>query len=327
MILVFGALSDGGIGHLLHRLIDRRLPFLLLDPRQHGRDFHLSWELDGGELSGSLRYGERSLDLSGIAAVYVHLWPGADARYAGERRPSAGAYPLLRSFLDVVPVPVCNRPRFACANGSKTYQQQLIRESGFAVPRTLVTNLPGDAAAFFDACRGRVIYKSLSARRSVVTRMTQADLGRLQLLLNGPVQFQEWLPGTDVRVHVMGGRAHATEISAQVTDYRFGSREGKPPAMRGIVLDDELTERCLRLTASLGLIAAGVDLRHGLDGRWYCLEVNPTPAFAYYEQFTGQRIADALIDALLDAAAARATQPAGGTGGAVSAPQAHLSPG
>ena len=58
-----------------------------------------------------------------------------------------------------------------------------------------------------------------------------------------------------------------------------------------------------KLTAGLGLISAGIDLRQGLDNRWYCLEANPTPAFAFYEQFTGQRITDGLIDALLEAAA------------------------
>jgi len=43
-----------------------------------------------------------------------------------------------------------------------------------------------------------------------------------------------------------------------------------------------------------------VDLRRTPDGRYFCFEANPTPAFAFYEQYTGQRIADKLIDALLE---------------------------
>ncbi len=44
-----------------------------------------------------------------------------------------------------------------------------------------------------------------------------------------------------------------------------------------------------------GLLVSGIDLRHAKrDNRWYCFEVNPSPAFSYYEQYTGQTIAAAV---------------------------------
>jgi glutathione synthase/RimK-type ligase-like ATP-grasp enzyme len=70
--------------------------------------------------------------------------------------------------------------------------------------------------------------------------------------------------------------------------------------MRGVQLPDEIAGPCVRVARSLGLVSAGVDLRRTPDGRWFCFEANPTPAFAFYEQYTGQRIADGLIDALLE---------------------------
>jgi glutathione synthase/RimK-type ligase-like ATP-grasp enzyme len=50
----------------------------------------------------------------------------------------------------------------------------------------------------------------------------------------------------------------------------------------------------VRLVRGLGLAFAGVDLRIGPDGEVTCFEVNPCPAFSYYEQQTGQPIAAAV---------------------------------
>jgi glutathione synthase/RimK-type ligase-like ATP-grasp enzyme len=42
------------------------------------------------------------------------------------------------------------------------------------------------------------------------------------------------------------------------------------------------------------LVVAGIDLRRTPEGRWVCFEVNPSPAFVYYEEATGQPIGDAI---------------------------------
>lgn len=303
MMLVIGTLRDMGIALLVHRLLDRDIPFLLLDPREHGSGFSLSWKVTGERMSGAIRYGEDRIDLDTISAVYVHLLDGDRHPESHGVHRASETRALLEAFLETAQVPVCNRPSCSATNFSKTYQERIIASHGFAIPRTLVTNIPESARSFFDECQGRVIYKSLSSRRSIVRRMTGHDLDRLDHLAGGPTQFQEWVPGTDFRVHVMGRRLYPTEITAEATDYRFCIREGTAPTMRGVELEEEIRRRCLSLTGELGMIAAGIDLRRSLDGRWYCFEVNPTPAFAYYEQFTGQRIADGLIDALQELAA------------------------
>jgi uncharacterized protein (DUF2126 family) len=55
----------------------------------------------------------------------------------------------------------------------------------------------------------------------------------------------------------------------------------------------------------------GLDLRHGTDGKWYCLEANPSAAFTYYEQATGQPIAAAVAGLLADATTTPKTYPPG----------------
>jgi len=48
----------------------------------------------------------------------------------------------------------------------------------------------------------------------------------------------------------------------------------------------------------MSLVLAGNDLRRTPDGQWFCFEVNPSPGFTYYEQATGQPIADAIASIL-----------------------------
>jgi D-alanine-D-alanine ligase-like ATP-grasp enzyme len=42
----------------------------------------------------------------------------------------------------------------------------------------------------------------------------------------------------------------------------------------------------------------GIDLRRRADGSYVCFEVNPMPAFSYYETNTGQPIARTLAEFL-----------------------------
>jgi D-alanine-D-alanine ligase-like ATP-grasp enzyme len=48
------------------------------------------------------------------------------------------------------------------------------------------------------------------------------------------------------------------------------------------------------------LAVAGIDLRQNVDGDWYCFEVNPSPAFTYYQEATDQPISRAIARLLAD---------------------------
>ena len=58
----------------------------------------------------------------------------------------------------------------------------------------------------------------------------------------------------------------------------------------------------MALAQSLGLEFAGLDLRMPPNGEPVCLEVNPSPAFSYYEMASGLPIAAALARHLVGAA-------------------------
>ena len=204
----------------------------------------------------------------------------------------------LWEFAESLPVLVVNRRQAGHTNMSKPYQQRLIEQYGFQVPKTLVTMVPEEARRFYDECQGRVIYKSISAERSIVRPLTLADFPRLEQIRSCPVQLQETIPGADLRVHTLGDRLFATEVLSDGADYRYAQREDKQRTMRAVELEAGVQTRCLNLAKGLGLSLSGIDLRRTPDGAYYCFEVNTSPGFTFFENYTGQRIGDALADML-----------------------------
>ncbi len=124
-------------------------------------------------------------------------------------------------------------------------------------------------------------------------------LARLPLVRSCPVQFQRYVPGVNVWVYTVTGAVFATRIDTDRADYRYAQLDGGRAEAATFRLPDELAERCLALACQLGLSLAGIDLvLSSEDGEPYCLEVNPSPAFSYYEIQTGQPISRAIAHAL-----------------------------
>lgn len=263
----------------------------------------------GATVDGVLRLDGTTLGLATVGAVYLR--PHDSARLPGvrdtppdspARRHARALDDALTLWTELAGALVISRPSAAASNGSKPAQSRQIAACGFAVPDTLVTNDPAAVAGF----RGTLMYKSTSAVRSRVRRLH--DAADLAAVTACPTQFQRRVPGTDVRVHVVGAEVFATRITSDADDYRYAPAQGLPrPRLSAADLPEPVAERCRRLASRLGLPVAGVDLRVTPDGEWYCFEVNPSPAFSYYEANTGQPIAVAVAGLI---AAAVACAPA-----------------
>ena len=270
----------------------------------HQRDFmdcDLAFAIDRGRLTGRLVIGDRQLRLEDIGGVYMRLmddrhlpeleaFPAHDPRRLFCRRLHEG----LTRWAEITPARVLNRMAPMGSNFSKPYQAQLIIAESFATPPTLVTSDP-DAARAFRRRHGRVIYKSVSGVRSIVREMTDEDESRLDRIRWCPTQFQAFVPGRDLRVHVIGDEVFPTAIDSTGVDYRYAQREdGGSTELREVELDDGTRERCRALARRLGLDFAGIDLRIGDGAKAVCFEVNPCPAYSYYEAHTGQPISRAV---------------------------------
>jgi len=267
---------------------------MLVHPELEEEDWTVAWSTDRGMVFDSLRIGKRTVHSSEIDAVYLRAMASRVPSTPSERMMVTS----LWEFVESLPVLVVNRRLASHTNMSKPYQQQLIAQYGFRVPNTLVTMVPEEARAFYEECRGRAIYKSISADRSIVRPLIPEDFPRLDQIRYCPVQLQETIPGVDLRVHTVGDRVFATEVLSDGTDYRYAESDANYRSMRAVELDMDVQTRCLNLAKGLGLSLSGIDLRRTPGGDYYCFEVNTSPGFTFFENHTGQRIGDAVADLL-----------------------------
>ncbi|MEV6827929.1 RimK domain-containing protein ATP-grasp [Amycolatopsis sp. NPDC051102] len=299
-VLLWGLPDEPPVHLVAAELRARHADVVLVDSRAAAHDT-IDLRLDpGADVGGVLRTRDRTVELARVTGVYVRpvepeLFPGLDPAELAHARRFCDA---LTSFTELTgssgQCRVANRLLAMGSNVSKPYQAQLITRHGFGTPSTLVSSDPAEVLAFARR-HGPLVYKSISGVRSIVTTFDPAaDAGRLARLRWCPVQFQEHLGGPDVRVHVVGDRVFATEITTTAVDYRYARRAGTTATLRTHEPDPDVADRCAGLAAALGLPFAGIDLKLVPDGRVVCFEVNPSPGFTYFQHGTGQPIAAAL---------------------------------
>jgi hypothetical protein len=306
VILVCGIPSEPPLALAVAAAERSGIPAVVLSQRQIDA-WALTVELCDGELRGELRGPDGSWPLDAFDGVYARLVdPPSLPEVRGDRAKGAGEERLARAqalhdallaWFEVARCRVANPMGPMTSNVSKPYQAQLILRCGFDVPPTLITNDPADVRRFVRE-HGRVIYKSISSVRSIVRELRPGRAFDLALIRNLPTQFQGHVAGNDVRVHVVGSEVIATRVRSDAIDYRYAGRDGRETVLEAAELPPSVHDRCLALSRELRLPFCGIDLRHGDDGRWCCFEVNPSPAYSYYEEHTGQPISQALVDYL-----------------------------
>jgi glutathione synthase/RimK-type ligase-like ATP-grasp enzyme len=258
-----------------------------------------------GSVQGAVRTPDLVVPLDQITAAYVRPYSSAQlpaiehaGMFSAAWQHAVNIDDALASWADLTSACVVNRPTAMATNSSKPYQALFITAIGFEVPPTLVTTDP-DAARAFWAAHTAVIYKSLSGVRSIVSRLDEGHNARLAAVRWCPTQFQQYIPGTDFRVHVVGDEIFSCEVRSPADDYRYAARQGLGVEIRPYQLPADIADRCRALTSSLGLRVSGIDLRRDHEGRWFCFEANPSPAFTYYQAATHQPIDEAIADLLI----------------------------
>lgn len=306
MIVLWGVPGDGPLDAVHACLARIGADFRLLDQRDAARS-EVATRVERRALVLAIEGAQQDrLDFGQVRAAYlrpVETERALPAELAGDRAARARADAIDRALVawaDLAGALVVNPPAAMAVNNSKPYQLRRIAEYGFDVPATLVTTDP-DAVRAFAALHGRLIYKSVSGTRSIVNVLAEAQRERLEDVANAPTQFQAWVPGCDVRVHVVGDEVFASEVNSDAHDYRYASLSGHEVELAATTVPAGIAERCREMAAGMGLAVAGIDLRRTPDGRWFCFEVNPSPAFVYYEEATGQPIGQAIAQLLVRA--------------------------
>lgn len=303
MILIAGIPSEPPVRLVCEAAEALGVPHVVLGQRQAAvADLAFDLRADGSVL-GWLHQAGVWTRLETVEGIYVRLMDPEElpesrgrttAALAPARRRSQAFHAALIDWLEVTPARVMNRTSRMASNSSKPFQAMRIRGCGLQVPETLVTNDVEEVRAFRNRY-GRVIYKSISSVRSIVRELAGPDLLRLERVRNLPTQFQEWIPGVEVRVHVVGDELFATEIRTEAIDYRYAARDGLEAAMEPTDLPASVRESCFAVSRELELPFCGLDLRRTPGGAYYCFEANPQPGYSYFQESTGQPIAAAIV--------------------------------
>jgi len=253
VILLWGPANDAPLISVRRALAGLAAPVLVLDQE---RVFETAIDLTvDRELHGVLKVAELEVALEDIGAVYMrpqHTRRIASVEAVGRESLSWNdalrCESTLACWTELTPALVVNRFSTMGSNGSKPLQLSLIRDSGFDVPETLVTTDKAAALAFWKR-HGQVIYKSVSGVRSIVARLTLDHRERVDDLANCPTQFQEYIDGTDVRVHVIGDEVFGCEIESTSDDYRYAKPGDSPVRLRAYAVPPQLAGMCRALAA------------------------------------------------------------------------------
>src|SRR4051812_15421602 len=214
MILLGGIASESSLLRVSNALDELGSEYRLFNQRKCA-EYRMELAIHSGGVDGVLVIDGEALPLRTFSGIYLRLMDDRilpeleqEAKDSRARRHARAIHDTLYRWLEVAEGRVVNRSDAQGSNGSKPFQSQLIASHGFRVPETLVTNDPAEVLAF-KALHGEIIYKSMSGVRSIVKALDSDDIARLEDIRWCPVQFQEFVHGTDIRVHVIDREIHA----------------------------------------------------------------------------------------------------------------------
>lgn len=198
--------------------------------------------------------------------------------------------------------------------------EQLVRASrfGFAVPETLITNVP-QSLTEFEPERRDVIFKVMSdgdlandqvpleerIAGSLPTVLVDANaLEAIEAVAETPCLFQAYIDKAyELRVTVIEDQIFAARIDSQSNELtRVDSRDMSAEiAYEALMLPAYIEKKCIDFVRSYGLAFGAIDLVVDRDGRHLFLENNPQGQFLYVEELVPElQISSAIAMRLRD---------------------------
>lgn len=195
----------------------------------------------------------------------------------------------------------------------KIPQHRAALAAGLRLPPTLYSNSPERIRAFLHAHGGQIVYKPMAGVtwRDEETKwipytavVIEENLVEETLLRSTPGIYQAIVPKShELRVTVIGGRVFAAHIHSQDTDggrldWRKAYHELR---MEPTELPTPISDACLQLMRSLGIVFGCFDFIVTPEGQYVFLEVNQTGQWLFVESYTEMPLLDAFTDFLIQA--------------------------
>ncbi|MFF5246782.1 MvdC/MvdD family ATP grasp protein [Streptosporangium sp. NPDC000095] len=322
-ILVFTNRNDAHSDIIISRLNEMRQSVVRLNTDDVPQKTLIELRLDSKSWTGGIRLGGgRVVELSELKSALVRRPEGYVFPYhldsVSRRFADAETRHTMGGLWESVDCYWMSRPDVIRAAGWKPEQLQRAARMGFEVPRTLIATDPDAVREFYEACSGRIVFKSMTGPAALASAaragespkevdfaarvVTEEDLSRLEAIRISPCLFQEHIPKSyEIRATVIGDEIFAAEIHSQEsseTSVDFRQARITIPYRRA-VLPESVETRCLEFVHSYGLTFGALDLVVTPDGRFVFLENNPVGQFMFVERKVPElRMTDALVACL-----------------------------
>jgi hypothetical protein len=307
VILVLSHRGDDHAVRVLETLNRSGHPAVLFDTASFPQSATVAQRFSTGEAGFELVIDGRRLDLAECGAAWWRR-PRPHALHAG-LAPDVASFTYsecseaIEGMWAATPAVWVNEPALDETAHHKPYQLSIAASVGLPIPRTLITNDPGEARSFIDAVGpDNTIYKTFLATEEhwrETRAIRQDELPLLDHVRLAPVIFQEYVHAqADVRVTVIGDDVFPVEVTkaphAYPVDYRVDMDAARFSATS---LPDDLVDDLLSLLGRLGLRYGAIDLLRTADG-YVFLEVNPAGEFLFVEDRSGVPLAAAMASYL-----------------------------
>ena len=178
----------------------------------------------------------------------------------------------------------------------KPLQLAAAQQLGLRTPRTLITNDPDAARAFYEECQGQVVLKAVSrgaiedeTRRFMYTsRVEPHHLSALEGIRATAHLLQEYLPKRfDLRVVVIGRQVFAAEMHSQHSERaKLDFRQGYEDLSYAVHdFPQEMEARVLALVRLFDLQFSSMDFLLTPEGEYVFLDLNPNGQFYWLQAF------------------------------------------
>ncbi|HEY6788852.1 MAG TPA: hypothetical protein VI365_16215 [Trebonia sp.] len=245
-----------------------------------------------------IQAGQKTWVMRDFRAVYNRpidlTWQHADHALANRW---SGLMTALFAWLQCADTLIVNRPIAGAHNSSKPLHEQLIRRTGLLVPPSLASMDTTSLLAFARAKPS--VIKALGGARGDTIRVTEEMLERYPSPA-APLYIQEYIPGADIRAHVVHDQVHSVRVDSTAVDYRAAAAN---PRFSPWTLPPDIGTALVAAGRSFGLELSGWDLKLDSGGTYWCLEANPQPGYSMYDRHLDFQISRSLADLLRRASA------------------------
>ena len=214
---------------------------------------------------------------------------------------------FTRSFIIFEKSKWINHPTATFSAENKPYQIKIASELGFDIPKTIITNSSSSFHKYFNDMDVLVVksldtfhFRDKKREYFAYTKMYNKEYITSSILTSAPAIFQQpLLNKIDIRVTVIGNEVFAISITDRGKPIEGDWRLLKDRAVyKEYNLPSDIKEKCVNLTANLGLLYGAIDLAL-VDNKYYFLEINPTGEWAWIDQHTNFRLDEKIADLLI----------------------------